>query len=238
MIKRVLLICVLAFSCKSIPVQNETQTTTTQSLSLGMIGEDKLFILEEDYNSIAIPIYKEQIKISASLVDFNKSSFKAFKKANSNKAEPLQIDTLSTDTKFLKLEIADRVAILNTLNEDQNEDVKKYLINKKDAHIISAVSIALDNEKLKFITEADALFLKQESHKTYVIKVYKNNQIVTSLSFNDGVVFAYQSSSFCWKENDRRQLEIVDLVESTDKCPNTTYRSAKRAKNKVDYFKF
>ncbi|WP_299363500.1 hypothetical protein [Winogradskyella sp.] len=235
-----LLIC-LCYNCKSISVANESQTKTTQSIELGIIGEDKLFLLEEDYNSMAIPLYTKPIRLSVSMQEFNNSSFKAFTSANNKKQQSFNIsyaDSLKNKPKFLKLELADRVTVLNMLNDKQNSNVKDYLRNKKNAHLISALSIALSNEKMNAILDADVLFLEQDTNKTLVLKAYQKNQVLTSLKFHDGVVFAYQASNFCWQEDDKYQLSIVDIVESTDKCPNSTYRNAKRAKKNINYFKF
>jgi hypothetical protein len=243
MIKRILTLIIffIVVGCKSISVANETQTKTSQFMELGNIGEDKQFILEEDYNSTAIPSFDEPIKIGASVLEFNKTSYKAFSIANNKKSLPLTVnyvDSSVSKPRFLKFELADRVSILNALNNKENNAVKDYIQNKKDAHIISVISIAFDDEKTKSILDADALFLEQEPNKTFVLKAYKDNNVFDSLKFNEGVVFAYQVSNFCWQENDKYQLNIVDIVESTDKCPNSTYRSAKRAKKKIDYFKF
>lgn len=231
----------LFISCKSISVANETQIKTSQSMELVIIGEDKQFLLEEDYNSTAIPSIDEPIRISVSVLEFNKTSYKAFSIANNKKSLPLTvnyIDSSENKPNFFKLELADRVAILNALNGKENSAVKDYIQNKKDAHIISAISIVFYEEKTKSILDADALFLEQELNKTFVLKAYKDNNVLDSFKFNEGVVFAYQASSFCWQEDDKFQLNIVDIVERTDKCPNSTYRSAKRAEKKIDYFKF
>ena len=219
----------------------EIQIKTSQSVELGSIGEDKQFLLEEDYNSTAIPFIDKPVKVSVSVLEFNKTSYKVFSIANNKKSLPLTVnyvDSLERKPRFLKLELADRVAILNALNNKENSAIKDYILNKKDAHIISAISIVLNQEKMKSILDSDALFLEQEPNKTFVLKAYKDNNVFDSFKFNEGVVFAYQASNFCWQESDKYQLNILDIVESTDKCPNSTYRSAKRAEKKIDYFKF
>ena len=236
-----LVLMLLLLHCKSLSISKETHTKTSQSLEIGAIGEDKIFLLEEDYNSTALPIYNNPIKINISVLNFNNSSYKAFSKANNSRTVPLQItfvDSLSEKPKFLKLEIADRVTVLNALKDPSNKDIKEYILNKKNAHIISAISLVLDDTKMKSTTDADTVFLEQDGEKNYIINAYKNSQLVSSIHFNEGVVFAYQASNFCWQENSKHQLNIVDIVESTDKCPNNSYRSAKRAKKKIDYFKF
>ena len=234
------LLCLLCFSCKSIKVTHETQTKTTQSIELGTIGEDKIFLLEEDYNSTAIPDLTKPIKLSLSVIEFNNMSYKAFAKTNSKKQTPLTLhyaDSLTEKPKFLKLEIADRVTVLETLNSKHNKDVKNYISNKKDAHLISAVSIAFNETIMNTLLKADALFLEQTANKLFVIKAYKDNVVLDSFGFNDGVVFAYKASNFCWQEDKTQQLSVVDIVESSGKCPNNSYRNAKRAQKMIDYFK-
>jgi len=235
-----MILTITAINCKSINVAKETQTKTTNPITLVSIGEDKQFLLEKDYNSTAIPSFDKPVKVSANVLEFNKTIYKAFSQANNKKSLPLTInfvDSLDIKPRFLKLELVDRVSILNALNNKENSVVKDYIQNKKEAHIISAISIVFDEEKTKSILDADALFLEQEPNKTFVLRAYKNNSILGSFKFSEGVVFAYQASNFCWQENDKYKLNIVDIVESTDKCPNSTYRSAKRAKKKIDYFK-
>ena len=204
---------------------------------LGLIGEDKQFVLERDYNHTAIPVYDSPLKIQISVQHFNKSTYKAFSKATTNQNTDLAIDSLSNKLKFLKLELSDRVSILNMLNSKRNNDIKDYIFNKKDAHIITSISMALDKNRFDELVNADEVFLATTGVKSYALKAYKKGQLQITLSFNEGVVFAYQASNFCWQENSKHQLNIVDIVESTDKCPNNSYRNAKRAKKKIDYFK-
>lgn len=243
MIKRILVVLIIGiiFSCKSVTVANETQVKTTRAIDLGSIGEDKNFVLEEDYNSTALPIFTTPIRINANSFEFNKTTFKAFNTANNKKNEPLNIsyeDSEKSKPKFLKIEIADRVAVLNALNDKENTDVKNYISNKKDAHVITAISVVFDEGKMQSILNADAVFLEQNTDKTFVLKAYENSVVISILKINEGVVFAYQGSNFCWQENTTRQLQIMDIVEATDKCPNSTYRNSKRAKQNIDYFKF
>jgi hypothetical protein len=227
-------------SCKSVHINNESQTTTSENLQLATVGEKKNFVLEQDYNHTAIPNYNVPIKVQVTIEHFNKATYKAFTKANSNQSNSLTInyiDSLNEKPKFVKLEISDRVAVLKALNAKPNTDVRDYLSSKKDAHMITAISLALKKEDITLLIDANEVFLEASGLKSYSLKAYSRNGLTQILEFNQGVVFSYQASNFCWKENSKYQLEIADIVESTDKCPNTSYRSAKRAKTKIDYFK-
>ena len=54
--------------------------------------------------------------------------------------------------------------------------------------------------------------------------------------FSETVIFAYNTSGICWRENKKHQLEIVDLVKGSG-CPTKTFKNANRAKKKINYFK-
>ncbi|WP_290698282.1 hypothetical protein [Lacinutrix sp.] len=242
MTRYIYLFLIVAFitSCKTISIAQDYQKTTTQNIQLGTVGEQKNFVLEQDYNHTALPKYQTPIKVNVSVLDFNKTIHKAFANAKENQNQAITVnyvDSLKRKPKYLKLEIADRVAVLNALNSKENKDVFSFLETKTEAHLISSIALALNPNDLIAITAADEVFLEVTGIKNYALKLYKNKLVQQTIMFNDGVVFAYKTSSCCWKQNDKYQLEIVDLVQGRDKCPSDTYRFAKRAKKKIDYYK-
>jgi len=238
----ILVVFIFCFtSCKTISIQKEAHTKTEHNITLGVVGEDKQFVLKQDYNHTAIPEYENGIKVQVSNMDFNKTSFKAFTQSKMYQSKNVSvnyIDTISNKPKYLKLEIADRVGVLNALNSKENTDVFQFLENKKAAHLVTSITMALNESDLAEIENADEVYLEMVGKKSYSLKTYKNEKEQSSILFNQGIVFAYQTSNFCWKQNDKYQLEIVDLVEGNDKCPNRTYKSSKRAIKKIDYYDF
>jgi hypothetical protein len=230
----------ILMSCNSVKINKSYQKTTTQNLLLGTVGEQKEFVLEQDYNQTAIVQYNTPIRINVSLLDFNKTTFRAFEKASKGQSAKLNItyiDSLDSKPKFLSLEIADRVAVLNALNSKENLDVFQYLQNKPNAHLVSNLTVAFNEAVTNAIMNADKVFLEQDGLKNYRLSLYRENKIVETILLNEGVVFAFKTSGFCWKQNSKYQLEIVDIVKGENKCPNKTYKLAKRAHKKVNYFK-
>lgn len=198
-------------------------------------------LLENKYKNTAIPDYNQPIKVNAVPVTFTNQTYKAFVK--SQKSQPAgfniqYIDSLNQKPRFVHLQIADKVAIIEELNAENNSSIKNYLKVKPDARMVTSISMATSPELLQKIIEAENIFLEQEGAKSYVLNLYKNNGFVQRLSFDQAVVFAYKTSSFCWQENERRQLKIVDLVDEHYICPENSYSRAKRAKKDLDYFKF
>lgn len=243
MIKPILQLCVcmlLVISCKSLSISQETQTTTEQKVSLGTIGLDKDFILQSGFNGAAVPTYSKPIKVSALVKPFTKHTYKSFLKAKVSQTSNVDItyvDSIDVKPQFIQLKIADKVTLISALNEKTNKDVKDYLSHNTSANIVTHISAAFNSKNLEAIQQADAVFLVETETKTYALQLHKTNVKTQVIQFNEGVVFAYKTSNCCWQENKKRQLNIVDFVSEYNNCPNKTYRSANRAKKKINYYK-
>lgn len=237
-----LLCCLILFvtSCKTTQLQQLTQSVTTQKISLGSIGLDKDFILQKGFNSAAIPIYKKGIKVAVSVLPFTKQTYKLFLKANQSQGEKVSftyVDSLPTKPQFVELQIADKVALIDALNEHNNQSVKNYLEHNSSANIVISTSVAFNKQDLVKLQEADAVFLEENGSKMYVLQLYRSGSKTDMIHFNEGVVFTFKAASCCWQENSRHQLNIVDLVNQFNSCPNKTYLRASRAKKTINYFK-
>jgi len=234
--------CLLLFSsCKSISVQNKKHQTTTEQLALGSVGLDKNFVLEKTYDHIGIPNYYKPIKLYVNLIPFDKTIFRAFEKANALQPAKLNlnyIDSLNTKPTFLNIQAIDRIDLMQMLNDNENKNVKNYMMNQKESHVVSSVSIVFEEKTMQQIVTAEEVFLEHSGIKSYTLNLYTNKALVKTIHFNEGVVFSYRTSSACWKEDEKYKMQIVDLVEGNNKCPSNTYKSAKQAKKKINYYKF
>ncbi len=235
-------LCILFLvGCKTVSINQEVQKTTNNQIVLASVGLQKDYVLQTNFNNTAIPKYKQPIKVSVAAISFDKKTFKAFTEARQMQQSTFNItyiDSLPNKPKFISFKIADKVNLIQSLNSKENVEVKNYLTNKENANIITSISMASSQQILNEITRADKVFLVQDGLKNYALQLYNNDEPAKTIQFNDGVVFAYRTSSCCWQENEKHQLNIVDLVDGQSSCPNKTYKSAKRAKKKVNYFKF
>jgi len=233
-------IILLFSSCNTINLYETSQANTTQPVYLGSIGSEKDFFLQKGFNSSAIPSYKNPIKLSVVTKPFNKQTYKAFTKAKGLQSADINIhyvDSIPNRPKYIQLNIADKVAVINSLNSLENKDVKDYLSLQTYANVLTGISLALNQKDTENITNADAVFLIENGLKTYGLLLYKDKIKTGIISFNQGVVFAYETSNCCWQESKRHQINIVDLVDAYINCPKGTYRSAKRAKKPINYYK-
>ena len=232
-------VLLLLMSCKTLSIHPESQTKTIEPLVLGSIGSGKEFILQKGFNEASYPTYTKSIKVTVLKTTFNKSSYKSFLKAKKSQSKDINIqyiDSLKEKPYYIKLQIADKVSLINALNDKTNEDVKYYLSINTNANLITGLSIALNKTDLQNIEQAKAVFLVEDSLKTYALQLHVNDKIEL-LYFNKGVVFGYNTANCCWQENNKYQLNIVDLVNDYSSCPNKTYQSSNRAKKKINYFK-
>ncbi|GAA3614564.1 hypothetical protein Q4Q39_02660 [Flavivirga amylovorans] len=226
-------------SCKTISLQSY-QTKTTQQITVGSIGTDKDFLLQQEFNSAAVPKYVEPIKLAVSIKPFTKQTFKNFTKAKalqSAKVKINYIDSIANKPKYIELQIADKVSIINAFNRKDNEDIKNYLSHNQNTNVVISISMALNENDLNNVTKANAVFLVEDIRKTYALQLYEANKKTGTIVFNDGIVFGYKTANCCWQENNKYQLNIVDLVTTFNSCPNNTYRYSKRAKKKINYYK-
>lgn len=232
---------VICTACKTVTVQNKQYQTTTQKVALGSIGIDETFDLEKTYSYSGIPNYIDRVKVQITPITFNKTTYKAYnsaKKLQPTSIDLTYIDSLPNKPKFLNIETSDKIELIKLLNDNSNRDIKAYFENQTNSHVVTNVSIVLNENDINDLLKADEVYIEQIGLKVVGLKLYTNNKVTRNINFNDGVVFAYRASSVCWKENAKYQLKIVDLVEGDNGCPSQTYSSAKRAKKKIDYYKF
>jgi hypothetical protein len=228
-------------SCKTVSVQNEQQQTTSNTKILGAIGMKSTSFSGTDYNTIGLPVISEPIKVNISQELFSNATYKAFQKAKEMSITGVNVlynDSSKIKLKFLKIDIADKVSLLHALNQKDNLGIKEYLATDKEAHLITGISIVLSESETKLLLEAQEVFLQEVGQKSYALVAYSNNQEQGKILFKQGVVFAYRPSYACWQEDSKYQLQIVNLVEGQRSCSPKTYKSAKRAKKKINYFKF
>lgn len=241
--KSILVLCIICFltSCKSLDIHQASHTPTTQQVTLGTVGLDKDFLLQKEFNNTAIPTYKTPIKVFATAAPFNKQHYKNFVKAKALQSASVSvnyIDSISNKPKFLKLQIADKVAVIDALNSQENSTIKAYLSHNTHANILTHISIALNKKDFDAITKANAVFLIEKGIKNYALQLYSHGERTQLISFNQGILFAYKTEHCCWQENEKHQLSIVDLVSTFNNCPNKTYRSPIRVKKKMNQIKF
>lgn len=235
----ILISLMIFISCQTITVHHQKNYLTTQHIVLGNIGNDQEYIIEDSYSNIGIPRLNAPIKLQAIPIPFNKSKFKAFKKAKEFQQAEVAInyvDSIEQKPTFVYFQINDQVALLNNFNNTANSDIKEYLINQPKARVVTSLSIALPSRIISEVKKAEIIYLEQDQGQKYVVSLYNENKLINSFHFSEGIIFTYKTSGLCWKEDRRNHLKIVDLVDG-DGCPPKSYSKARKAIKEENYFK-
>lgn len=235
-----LFLLIYVTSCGTVKVDQDYQQKTKYPKILGGIGEQQDFILENDYNQLALPHFNSDIPVFIKSVPFTKPTFKAFTEAKAVQNGGISIsyaDSSAVKPKFITIEIADRVSVLEQLKSDTNKTIYDFVLNKSEAKLVTSMALVLTAEDNKLLEAAEVVMLQSTIQKDYQLALYNNGKQSHTIRFNNAVIFGYQASDFCWKQNSAYKLELIDLVETNNKCPKDSYPSADRAKRNVNFFK-
>ncbi|MGY3793194.1 hypothetical protein [uncultured Aquimarina sp.] len=230
---------VTMISCRSISVNKSAMhTATTTPVALGVIGIHENQMRNTDFQVTAIPNYQQNIRVGVTPVHFDNTTYKAYLQASTqNKQQIKYVDSLEKKPKFLKLEIIDWVGLISELEQDYNQQTISYLKRQKDAEIIASVSMAVNQQILLEIQQAEAVFLVNKKYKQYELALVKDGKPHKYIDFGNTTLFGYRLSYFCWGENEKRRVSLFDIVDENDQCPKNTYKNADKAKENINYFK-
>ncbi|MEM6684476.1 MAG: hypothetical protein AAF617_01675, partial [Bacteroidota bacterium] len=220
----------LMFGCTTISVHQKTQKVTETTVELGSIGLSNEHIISNSFETIAIPIFENSLKLNVQSVPFAKHSFKAFAKSNEHiKKVALNFsDSLQVKPEYVVLEFVDRIPMIAALNSAENVGVRSYLETKEEARIVTGISIAFSKQQIDVLKKAEEVFLIQSSSKKFDLQLVNTKGTSQTMLLSSGVVFAYQTAGFCWKENTKHKLVIADIVSNSDGCPPNTHRKAQK----------
>lgn len=221
-------ICLM--SCKPYFNKPIVDDYTNKNIQLGVIGEKQHFLFKRDYNQITLPKFNK-IRVDVSLLFFNRNMFKHFEKAKVFQNKDVKVkynDSLKSKSPFLKIEIADRISVMKSLNKDR--DILQFLKHNNKTHLVSEILIALNNDDVNHLNTAEEVFLEQVGFNSFALKTYKMKKQQEVIYFKSGVIFGYKTSGFCW---DKDKEKIIDIHEMSDRCSKV-----KSNKRKINYYKF
>lgn len=232
---------IILYGCTTLRTNSTLKYKTENRIMLGVIGSNQNTFLNNRFNESLILGNVEPIKLKWSTEAFNKNSFNAF--LNAGQAQHIElnltyIDTTDIKPEYLNISIFDKYQLIKNINNQIDSEDFNTIIEDRDSRIVSSITIALNSNMLNQIINAEEVFLENSGLKNFVITLYNNGKSVGQIPFNEGVVLGYNTSAFCWKQNENYQLEIVDLVEGSESCPRKSYKSANRADKKINYYKF
>lgn len=206
-------------SCKSVSFQENLINLNTDP-GLGTIGvfQDKL--MSNDFNVVGLPELDEKIKLSIKKIYFNNSSLRKYnKKIHEEELKLELVDSLKYDPYYFKIEISNKIGLIEILNNSANKEIRDYLEISGKNLIVTSVFIYFTPEISVLVENALAIYLINNKKSSYSMELLYKDGSGEILNFKEGTAFNYGLSGFCWKANYKREAIIAALRERTDPCP-------------------
>jgi hypothetical protein len=234
-----LLVLITISSCKTAVVNGEKYKVSRSATYLGHVGHSKSILnSHHTFSTRSIPTLQDKVRLDIQILPFTKKIYTVYldKLAAAQSAISVNyVDSLEVKPEFVNITILDLNSFAGEINSPHNNTILKYLVNTKEAVMVSGVAMALPNEDILRIRQADAYYLVNNQDKNYTIVLYKQGKKVDAINLN-GVTLAYSLSKFCWAVNDRSQWYIGDIVKDSGGCKGNT-NSRIKEKHEENLFK-
>lgn len=222
-------------SCSSI------QTLAVQKGSfpfLGTIGKEGGNMLRTEFTPIGHPVLSRDIALGKQFVPFTKNTFKKYLGARESvgrKSSINFVDTLKNRPTYMTLTVRDRIGLRELLNEENNQEVKRYLEKDADYRLVSSISVVLDSKTAKDIYEADGVFLSSDDNDLFSIIVIRDNTRGLVRIPKDEI-FDYGHVGFCWGA-DRYGKPMIETLSDTGGCPKGTAKNPEKLEELQSFLK-
>jgi hypothetical protein len=227
MIKRIsLLILIACTACQSIKIKNDTYQLASSSPELGSIGHsNKKNVVVNNFDVRTLPKLENKIRIAIDIVPFDRKLNKAYqskKKYNQEHAPITYVDSLPVKPELTTLKILDIHSLVKELNANYNSDVVRLLKDTKNFKMVTSLAVSLSADEITKIRQADAYYLATAQDSKYVVSLYKSGQKTDVLSIKPEAILAFQTSTFCWAMNQKKEWYIADIITGTNNCKGNT----------------
>ncbi|MBZ9731337.1 hypothetical protein LB467_16735 [Salegentibacter sp. JZCK2] len=215
-------------SCKVVDFGgNSLKPLASQPLP-GTIG----VLQSAEFIEAGVPKLEEKIRLSFQKKLYKKRSLRKHNKKELQKDQRLKIiDSLDLRPYYYKIEIADKIGLIATLNESENKNLKTFLEATQRNVIITSMEIYFPSEVAGLIDQASEIYLVNNKTSSYSLELLNKDRSRNIIDFNEGTSFGYGFSAFCWRENNRRQPEIAAFRKKGRSCPGVTETNPEKLKS-------
>jgi len=230
-----MLLAFVLFSCA--PLRN-LQDAKLDAPILGAIGKENKSIVNKNFQQIGQPTMVNPVAISVQEIPFSKSAFKEYRNHKTErgyKVDLVYVDSLPVKTKYLRLEIKDKIGLMAMLNNSTNEEVRSYLEKDKDCRIVSSISLYMPSIERDMLGHAPEVFLSTNNNGSLQIELV-NGRERQLLSLPEDEIFDYGVMGFCWGEDIYGNARIETLNDRGG-CPYRTEKSAQKLGDNKSYLK-
>lgn len=234
----ILILFLLLYSCASHKAKQQTQTLTFPELSSIIETKGKLWYSSSE--QVGRPMQQKPLQIRVQQLPFNKASYAAYSKymQKASKINSIAyVDSLPYKPKYLRLQVLDKIKLVQLLNSDENKNVRSYLAHNDTYKLVTQWDITMPDNQMVQLLEADAVFLKTD-HRKKTQLTFMHGSKKQEVNLSEIEVFSYGFSSFCWGEDRYHNRRIENLLSGNAKCPKGTFKKASKVVADKSYLKF
>lgn len=189
--------------------------------------------------SVGLPIWESPVKVSVQELPFSKAGYKEYlhNSARTGKKSPkVDWDSLKISPTYLRLQLADKIALATHLNRESNAKVRAYIAKDSKAKLVTSVDAVVSDTLLPVFRKARLVLLTQDQHKNTSLLV-RNGKQSRVIPLHSMTVFNGKSVSLCWETDRYGAVTVAHLTSEGQKCPEGTYGKASEIQKEKAYFK-
>tara|TARA_R110002020_G_scaffold242950_2_gene456423 strand:+ start:689 stop:1384 length:696 start_codon:yes stop_codon:yes gene_type:complete len=228
---------ILFLECKTL--DNWENPIGTASLELGMVGFASDGIIGNNFKTIGTPLLTSKIRLKPEIRYINKKEFFRYQRFANQRDLTYKlryIDSISEKPEYVHLAISDRVGIIKSLNKAINVDIYQSIRTDDNLKIITTIDCVFSADYINLIRGAEAVYLYKDPNNIPIIQIAKEGKEL-NIPFKECVVLSYQTSSFCWGKDKRREIKLMGLRKNKGPCAGHLERTADKLIRDLNYFK-
>ncbi|MBC7523116.1 MAG: hypothetical protein H7239_01555 [Flavobacterium sp.] len=227
-------------SCTTAKIKGAAYKLSSSNVEIGSIGFSKATIVKNDFETHALPILNNKLRVEINILPFNKRSNKIYKekaKYNQSQSKIQFSDSLDIKPEFVVLTIFDINGFVNEINDTQNKEVIEFLKKTEKAKITTSIVTTISPENILKIKQADTYYIVNNQESKYVLNLFKANKKIESIDLQSGEVLGYKLSKCCWSVDNRGKWYLADLVDENTSCKGKTEQKIKQRKTTKNLYK-
>lgn len=232
------LTAILVLGCSA--YKQKQQTAALSIPELGSIVHTKGSLWYASADQIGKPEMEEALSVTVQQLPFTKVSYALYSN-HMNRASKINgiayVDSLPYKPKYLRLQLQDKIGLVQLLNGKENTNVRLYLENDDAYKIVTDWYLTLPDALLEQLKSAEKVTLVKDENGSSFLSVMQNG-LQSDVSFSQVEVFDYKFSSFCWGEDRYHNKLIKAILASGENCPKGTFKKAAKVRPDKSYLKF
>ncbi|NER16786.1 hypothetical protein [Spongiivirga citrea] len=214
----------------------QQQKSAQNAIFLGTVVQQKGMVFNKSIEASAVVNWIEKQPLSVTVTDFTQKSYALYKKAIRDQGKTVFFeyhDSIAEKPTYLTLKLADKVGIIEQLEQSQNKKLLHYIENSEDNELVNEVNILVQQPMYDQIVYAQKVYLHTTKNGLLALQL-QNGKTTQSITSNQFQVFGFETACLCWKLGEREDVIVVDLAAKSSSCPKGTKSHPRKLKRKKE----